>query len=406
MTYQAALAWLYATQRFGIKLGLENAERLFAALQLPSPQHRVVHVAGTNGKGSVCALAAAICRAEGYRTGLFTSPHLVSFRERIQVNGELIGEEAVAAGLTEIRDLVRDWHPHPTFFEITTALGLQHFANQRCEIVILETGLGGRLDATNAMKADVAVLTPIAFDHQAYLGNTLAEIAGEKAGIIKPHTSVVSANQDPGAEEIIRARAAQCAAPLRFVHEAYHASAVGLLGEHQEQNAALAIAALAAADIGVSKSAIENGLARVEWPARFQRWDDRLVIDGAHNEASAKTLAATWRGVFGDERAQIVFGMLRDKDARAIWQSLAPIASRVLLPSFAGERAMPGREICETIAESSPAVATFEVPSIAAALTEARKLPGRILLTGSLHFAGEALAFLRGRSAAFEECAQ
>src|SRR5438270_8368025 len=151
ISYREALAWLYSTQRFGIKLGLQNAQRLFAALDLLPLKARVIHVAGTNGKGSVCAMAAAICRAAGYRTALFTSPHLLSYRERIQVNGELISEADTATRLGAIRGLVRDWQPHPTFFEITTALALHYFRERDCEVVILETGLGGRLDATNVV---------------------------------------------------------------------------------------------------------------------------------------------------------------------------------------------------------------------------------------------------------------
>ena len=164
------LTWLFNTQRFGIKLGLENSRRLFNALDVPQPNERIIHVAGTNGKGSVCALLDSILRAAGYRTALFTSPHLVSFRERIQVNGELISEDEVVRGLTKIRELVAGWEPHPTFFEIATGLALDHFRNLETEIVVLETGMGGRLDATNATQPVVSVLTPIDYDHQKWLG--------------------------------------------------------------------------------------------------------------------------------------------------------------------------------------------------------------------------------------------
>ena len=163
----------------------------------------------------------SILRAQGYRTGLFTSPHLVTFRERIQIDGEKISEPAVAAGLTTIRSLTADWEPHPTFFEITTALGLLHFKQCEAEFVVLETGMGGRLDATNATQPIVSVITPIDLDHQKWLGNSLTEIAGEKAGIIKPKTPVVSAPQLPEAETVIRARAAECAAPLQFVRQTF-----------------------------------------------------------------------------------------------------------------------------------------------------------------------------------------
>jgi len=158
--YKEALAWLYSLQRFGIKLGLENIRRLIAEMHVDLGGARVIHVAGTNGKGSVCAMIDSICRAKKYRTGLFISPHLVTFRERIRIGGEMISENEVAAGLTNIRKLVADWEPHPTFFEIATVLSLKHFTEAKIDVVILETGLGGRLDATNAVQSNVAVITP------------------------------------------------------------------------------------------------------------------------------------------------------------------------------------------------------------------------------------------------------
>src|SRR4029434_7354913 len=186
INYREALAWLYSLQRFGIKLGLDNIERLLdehdLAITRLSPQTfgKVFHVAGTNGIGSVCAMIDSICRAQGYRTGLFTSPHLVTFRERIRVNGDPISEDAVANGLTIIRDLVANWDPHPTFFEVVTALALKLFSDTEVEIVILETGLGGRLDATNAIQSDVSVITPIDFDHEEWLGQSLGVNADRK----------------------------------------------------------------------------------------------------------------------------------------------------------------------------------------------------------------------------------
>ncbi|HEV3409005.1 MAG TPA: Mur ligase family protein, partial [Chthoniobacterales bacterium] len=204
MTYAEALGWLYGLQRFGIKLGLENIRRLLRALNVPAPEQRVIHVAGTNGKGSVCAMIDSILQAAGYSSGLFTSPHLVTFRERIQVNGEMISEDEVAAGLTSIRETVREWDPHPTFFEIATALGLAHFKRAACEFIVLETGMGGRLDATNAVAPIVSVITPIDYDHEKWLGHTLPEIAAEKAGIIKSGVPVISAAQKEEAAAVIR----------------------------------------------------------------------------------------------------------------------------------------------------------------------------------------------------------
>jgi dihydrofolate synthase/folylpolyglutamate synthase len=466
-TYREALAWLYSLQRFGIKLGLENTRRLIAELtrsgglqsavysgggfqaavgDLPPPDSygvpraialpwKVIHVAGTNGKGSVCAMIDSICRAQGYRTGLFTSPHLITFRERIRINGELVSENTVANGLTTIRNLVADWDPHPTFFEVTTALALKHFSDpagrgakrdseqpdrDKLDVVILETGIGGRLDATNAIHSDVSVITQIEFDHKEWLGNTLAEIASEKAGIIKPRIPVVAAPQRPEAEKVIRARAADCEALLQFVTDSYDDSPIALPGDHQKQNAAVAIAALHAAKIDVDDSAIARGLATVDWPARFQKWDERTIIDGAHNPAAARVLVETWREIFGDQKATLILAALSDKNLRGICEALAPITDSVILPKIRSDRATaPGQltEILTSIpgfcrAGASPAGNRSGRPtisitrSVGEALDLAHTKPNPILITGSLHFAGEILAHLRGEPGAFEECAQ
>jgi dihydrofolate synthase/folylpolyglutamate synthase len=418
VNYREALAWLYATQRFGIKLGLENIERLLAALPrsgdfqiaggrlAAAARPKVIHVAGTNGKGSVCAMIDAIARAAGHRTGLFTSPHLVSFRERARVDGKKISEDKVAGGLTEIRELIGSWDPHPTFFEIATALALQHFQKTRCEILVLETGMGGRLDATNAVQSSISVITSIDFDHEKWLGHSIDQIAKEKAGIIKPRTPVISAPQRPEAEVIIRQRAEECDAPLQFVNDPWTKTRIALRGEHQEMNAALAIAALQATDIQVSDDAIASGLSSVEWPARFQIWNEHIVIDGAHNPASARILAQTWREEFGDERATILLAILRDKNAAEIVQAFAPIATRFVLPQIRSERALPPNELAEVLSATTPSLPCSITPSVAEAISAAQRSSERVLITGSLHFAGEALAFLRGESRALEECAQ
>jgi len=418
MTYKEALAWLYSLQRFGIKLGLENIQRLLNELSRKGDLQiaprgwkaaapwKIIHVAGTNGKGSVCAMIDSICRAQRYRTGLFTSPHLVSFRERIRVNGEMISEEAVAHGLTRIRDLIADWDPHPTFFEVITGLALEYFSDTKVDVVVLETGLGGRLDATNAIQSDVSVITPVDFDHEKWLGNTLTEIAGEKAGIIKPHVPVVSAPQRVEAEEVIRARAAECDAPLRFVTDIYRGSPVALRGEYQKQNAAVAIAAIQAANIQLDEKAIVRGLAATEWPARFQKWKEHIIIDGAHNPGAARSLAQAWREVFGDQKATLILAVLSDKDLTGICEALAPITDSILLPKIRSERAAPPEALEKILPTITPSLPYSITPSVAEALDLARRKPSPILITGSLHFAGEVLAHLRGEPAAFEECSQ
>ena len=402
--YKEALAWLYGLQRFGIKLGLENIRRLIAELETDLSNARIVHVAGTNGKGSVCAMIESICRAEKYRTGLFISPHLVTFRERIRVNGKLISEKDVASGLINIRDQAATWDPHPTFFEITTALALKYFADAKADIVVLETGLGGRLDATNAVQSHVSVITPIALDHEKWLGDSIEKIASEKAGIIKPGIPVISAPQPLEAQRVIRARARECEAPLQFVERPYTESPVGLRGEHQKLNAAIAIAAAGAAKIDLNDEAIVRGLANVEWPARFQCWDKQTIIDGAHNPAAAKILARSWREIFGNQPATVILAVLSDKDLNGICEALAPIADSFLLPKIRTERAVNPDQLAKILAQIG---CKSEITSdFAEAWANARAQSNPILITGSLHFAGEALAHLQGQPAAFEECAQ
>ena len=434
MNYSEALAWLYSLQRFGIKLGLENIRRLIAELHADLSRARVIHVAGTNGKGSVCAMIDSICRAQNYRTGLFTSPHLVSFRERIRVNGKKISEEAAANGLTKIRELVHDWDPHPTFFEIATALALKYFAENEIdplrakgsrldqsagspssfdpsswgsgEIVVLETGMGGRLDATNAVQSNVSVITSIDLDHEKWLGNSLEKIAAEKAGIIKPKVPAVSAPQKKEVEVVLRNRAADCESPIEFITEPHEQHPIALCGTYQNKNAALAIAAIRAAMIDIDDWAIAHGLATVDWPARFQRWDERILVDGAHNPAAARALAQTWMETFGIERATLILAILSDKDLRGIYQALAPIADSVLLPKIRSDRATTQANLAQIISSITPSLPCSITRSVAEALELARAKPNPILLTGSLHFAGEALAYLRGEPTAFEECAQ
>ncbi|MBA3385739.1 MAG: bifunctional folylpolyglutamate synthase/dihydrofolate synthase [Chthoniobacterales bacterium] len=405
-SYKEALAWLFRTQRFGIKLGLENIQRLLADLQVPSPEQRIVHVAGTNGKGSVCAMIDSVARAAGYRTGLFTSPHLVSFRERIQVDGELISEGEVVRGLTSIRELVSVWEPHPTFFEIVTALSLLHFRAHRCEIVVLETGMGGRFDATNAVTPAVSAITPIDYDHQKWLGESLTEIAAEKAGIIKPRAPVISAAQSEEVRCVIARKAIECEAPLTVVSEGYDDSPVALAGTHQKHNAAVAVSAWQALGLAFDHASIREGLGNVNWPARFQRWNERIVIDGAHNPSGARVAAATWRDAFGKKKAALVLGVLRDKETAALYRELAPIAEFVVLPRFRGERAMPPEELAKVVHATTPMTQHVVAGSCAEALSLAEKHSARVLVAGSLHLAGEILAHLRGTPSAFDECSQ
>ena len=401
LDYPTALAWLYATQLIGIKLGLETIGRLLRELDFGTDGGaRIIHVAGTNGKGSVCAMLDAVCRAEGYRTGLFTSPHLVSFRERVRLDGYPIPEAAVAEGLTHLRELTTDWEPQPTFFEYVTALGLDYLRKRRAEIIILETGLGGRLDATNAVTPAASVITSIDFDHMAWLGDTLTAIAGEKAGIIKPGVPVITTPQAPEAAEVIARVAHEKNAPLQIVTEPLPPDwTVALAGSHQRLNAAVALAAIDAAGITVSDKARRRGLAEVDWPGRFQRLENgRVILDGAHNPAASRRLAHTWHEEYGGHhRATVIVGVLRDKDVSAVCRALEPLAARFLAVPVRSPRAASTDELLAALAHAAPEISAHAVPEgVAAALEQARAWPEPILVTGSLFLVGEALAVLTG----------
>lgn len=400
MDYGAAVDWVYGTQLFGMKLGLESVGNLLTSLGLPAGGQRFVHVAGTNGKGSVCAMADSVLREAGYRVGLFTSPHLVSYRERMLVGGEMAAEETVAAGLSRIRALVADWETHPTFFEITLALALLVFAEADVEVVVLETGMGGRLDATNVVTPAVSVITPVALDHTQWLGETLQLIAAEKAGIIKQGVPVVSAPQPPEVEGVLEAKAQECGVELLRVEDGYLGE-LGLAGAHQRVNAAVVLAALRAGGFEFSEEAAARGLASVIWRARFQRIGDRLVIDGAHNPAAAASLVATWREIFGDARATVVFGAVASKDVRGVLQLLGKIAGRWVFTGVNSVRSLPPAELAGLVATGSVTV----VPDAQAALAEIREERDRVLVCGSLFLAGEVLSLVEGGES-FERSAQ
>jgi dihydrofolate synthase / folylpolyglutamate synthase len=395
-TCRAALEWLFGFQNRGVKLGLDNVRALLGSLGHPQAGLRCMHVAGTNGKGSVCAMAAAVARAAGVRTGLFTSPHLVRFNERIQVDGVPISDDDIVDGLSVIRSKV-EAHP-ATFFEITTALAFWHFRRRQVELAVLETGLGGRLDATNVVQRPLAsVLTAIDLDHQSLLGQTLSEIAREKAGIIKPGVPVVSGPQSPEVVTVLQTIAGGRQAPLSFVSEPVARYDVGLFGSHQRLNAAIALAGLGAAGFDLPETAVRNGLRDVTWPGRFQRVKPGLILDGAHNLAASRRLVATWREYRPQGRPLVIFGGLRDKALPEMAAALADIAAEFFLVPVNNPRAVdPGR-----LAASLPPGIPHQVfGSVADALRAADDhrddYPNEILVTGSLFLVGEVLAILEG----------
>ncbi|MFN0128763.1 MAG: bifunctional folylpolyglutamate synthase/dihydrofolate synthase [Verrucomicrobiales bacterium] len=398
--FSRELEWLYGTQLIGIKLGLETMRRLIELIGLPGKAQIILHVAGTNGKGSTCAMIDAISRAGHHSTGLFTSPHLVRFTERIRVDGQPIPEAEAARRLQVLREKVSGWSPHPTFFELTTALGMWWFRDAGAQVIVLETGMGGRLDATNAFAPRACAITPIGLDHRQWLGDTIEQIAVEKAGIIKPGVPVVSAPQEPDALRVIERVARENGAPLSVVDFPW-TGPVSLAGTHQRWNASLALATMGVAGLAAPAEA----LAMVEWPGRFQRlgWDGRIVLDGAHNAHGARALAATWREVFGQETATVIFGAVATKDHAEMIAALQPIASRFVLTTVDSPRAVPAATLAAHAPPGSPVT-----DSLAAALAAVPRSPGHppVLICGSLYLVGQALAELGGYQDSFEHSAQ
>jgi len=385
MTYTAAVDFLFGIRLHGQKLGLDTMRELLRRLGDPQRDLRFLHIAGTNGKGSVAAMLAAVLNHAGYRTALYTSPHLVSFCERFQIGGQLIAEADVARWVQQIRPLLDD-HPirPPTFFEVVTALALAYFREQRADPVVWETGLGGRLDATNVVTPLVSIITTIALDHQQYLGDTLTQIAAEKAGIIKPGVPVVTAAQSPEALTVIRQVAHERGCRLTEVCEPLDWE-VPLPGDHQRWNCATAVAALRATGLPVSDDQIRAGLKQTRWPGRFQVIGN-VVLDGAHNPAAAEQLAATLQARFPGKRIALILGVLRDKDYRAVCRILAPVAERVFCVPVQNERsstpeelaAVCGGTVCRGLAEALTTARSAEV----------------VVITGSLFLVGEALQLL------------
>lgn len=389
MTYPEAIDWLNGSQTSGIKLGLENTHRLLEALGGPEVGLRFIHVAGTNGKGSVCAMLDAALRESGFRTGLYTSPHLVEFRERIRVDGGMIGREETAAGLTRLREVVEGWDHAPTYFELGTVLAIDHFARSGCEVVVLETGMGGRFDSTNVVRPLVSVITPIAMDHMEWLGPTIEAIAGEKAGILKAGVPAVSAPQCEVAVGVLERHAARLGMELSLVESPWRGK-VGLAGAHQAWNAALAVAALDASGLDCPRVAVERGIADVQWPGRFQRVGERIVIDGAHNVHSAASLVATWRSQYGEAKARVVFGALEDKRPAEILNALSEVASEFFfVPVESARSASP-----EALAGMTDLPCRV-FGSLDEAMGEAMAGEGMVLVAGSLYLVGGFLGWAR-----------
>jgi dihydrofolate synthase/folylpolyglutamate synthase len=409
-----------------------NLDRMRHALARLGDPHlglRCLHLAGTKGKGSTAAMAASILSAAGYRVGLYTSPHLISFRERIRIGSEMISERDVVSLVEEISPIVEAMRTSEmglfSFFEAYTLIGFLYFARQEVDLAVIETGLGGRLDATNVITPLACAITRIARDHTLELGGTIPQIAAEKAGIVKPGVSVISAPQDPDALEVLqdtclerRARllvVGERPAPTVSIKQSNHHRQVltiqgmnavyrdlecPLLGPHQAENAAVAVGLvelLSEHGVAVGGDAIRAGLASVRWPGRFQIVSRRpyVILDGAHDEAAAAALRVALESLFRSYRIILVLGVQRDKDAEAIAARLAPIADRVILTASVSPRAIPASELQQTVRRYSEHTSGYTPVSLAVREAVEQSRPNdAVVITGSLYVVGEAMQAL------------
>ncbi len=397
MTYAETIEYLFGIRLFGPKLGLETMRYLLERMGNPQDSLRFIHIAGTNGKGSVAAMCHAVLAAAGYKTGLYTSPHLVSFCERFQIDGRPIAEADVVRLVEQLRPVLDEVTSHPefrqpTFFEVVTAIALQYFREQGVEMVVWETGLGGRLDATNVVAPVVSVITNIAFDHMQYLGETLAQIAAEKSGIIKPHVPVVTATTDPNALAVICGQAALLQSQVTVVG-ADTAFVTPLLGRHQVVNCATAVAALRASGLKIGDAVLREGLARTRWPGRFHvvTGQPTVVLDGAHNADAAAHLAETLREHFPGKRVHLILGVLRDKNYDQMCGILAPLATEIFCVPVNSERTCDPGLLARLCRVAHPNIHVTVAHNVTDAYVVAKQAAEVILITGSLFLVGEAM---------------
>lgn len=416
MTPAETLRWLTGLRNLGSRLGVDRMRLLSARIGHPDRTQPCFHIAGTNGKGSTSAMIEAIQRAQGRRTGLYTSPHLVSIGERIQVDRAPLSDAAVVALAERLRphyEAIRAEDPEdaPTFFELITAAALLEFAERKVDVAVLETGLGGRLDATNVCKPEVCVITSIGLDHQEYLGPTLAAIAAEKAGIIKPGVPCVVGDIPPEAEAVIVARAREVGAPLHFVRDRFASGLpeTNLVGEHQRRNAGAALLACElATSLHIDAAKARAALRSIEWAGRWQEFrlidGRRLIVDGSHNEEGIRAVAPLLAAL---NAPTVIVGALGIDRARPLVAAAAKAAGRLVLVRPDNERACSVEELAALVpADFKGQVRRASVaelfPSSAACGAEGET----IVVLGSLYLVGEVLARLRGHGLpdAWQDC--
>ncbi len=421
MNIKEAIDYIHSVNWVFCKPGLDRITALCAALGNPQDTLTFIHVAGTNGKGSFCAMTDSILRAAGYRVGLFTSPYITCFNERMRVDGENISDEELVELVEEVRPIADAMEDKPTEFELITALAFLYFARKKCEVVVLECGLGGRLDATNVIKRPLlSVITGIALDHTAILGDTIEQIAAEKAGIIKAGTPLLWCGNDTAAERVILARAKELGVRVVTVprgdltvkssaldgthfdfgnHKNMHLS---LLGSYQPNNAAnvlTAIDLLRRMDVLIDEEAVGAGLSRVKWPARFEvvGREPLVIFDGGHNPEGVDGAVESIRAYFEERKLLVVTGVMADKDYRYMAERIASIAECVFCLTPDNPRALPATDyatVFERLGVPASAHATVE-GAVHAALQKAKQTGTPIVCLGSLYMYGEVCAALK-----------
>lgn len=414
MTGQQAISYIHSYNWLGSKPGLERTQELLDRMGHPERELRFVHVLGTNGKGSTAAMVASVLRAAGYVTGLYTSPYLSRFHERMQVNGAYVSDEELARATEYTRQFAEEMEEHPTEFELVTAVAFEYFRQKGCDIVVLEAGLGGRLDSTNVIPSpEVVVLTRIGLDHTAELGNTLEAIAGEKAAVVKPGCSVVAYQQQPSVMDVFEQACRRADTILRsadfsqlrvlrddlegqvFDYRDLEGLRITLLGPHQRCNAAVAVeAVLALRERGwvISDDALREGLAQARWPGRFElvSRSPRFIVDGGHNPQCAQSVADGLADYFPGEKAVFLIGVLADKDYKSVTSCLAPLAKCFVTVTPDSGRALAAADLGKLLEESYglPVTVCQSIPEGVEAAKRLAGAEGLAVSVGSLYLTG------------------
>jgi dihydrofolate synthase/folylpolyglutamate synthase len=418
MNYTESMKYLNSFGRFGIHLGLSRTTKLLELLGNPQNDFKSIHIAGTNGKGSVTAMVSSILQESGFRTGMYTSPHLDDFRERIVVNGIPISREALSSLVERVKPLIPEVErgdSHPTFFEVTTAIAFKHFSEKKVDYAVVEVGLGGRLDATNVITPEVSVITNIGLEHTDVLGKTIGPIAGEKAGVIKQGIPLVTAERKREAlevfERICRERNAElislgrnakceevscnltgCMFDLKTHARCYHHLRVGLLGRHQIENSALSV--LVAEQLGIDEKAIRSGLQKAKWPGRLEIVQRKplVVMDCAHNPPAMRILRSSLK-LFSYDKLILVIGIMKDKAIGDILKEIVSAADIIIINKPRLERAAEP-EVIKKEAEKYGKLIKI-VKDVKRSVRYAKSIAGKkdlILITGSIYMLSEARA--------------